>query len=252
MQERLIHKFRPGLERLEEKKPLSAGVAVVTAHGTRATLPATAEATGSSRPAATDAAGSGAPVSATAVDPKPTAGFLLYRITNPTIYNNHLIPPFTNFFVQTKQPIPGQVYNILYVAVRNGTKQTFGANSNFFVRFPDDPHTYSILSGTQTWKPGQEYVFYVLSKQYYPLPSQVHSGFDFSLAGARSVGIPGPSGIILRIKYNPATFDQILDREVAYGPGNQGGKGAKYGLPNTAIDEFVSAKTNRNDFAGYF
>ena len=34
--------------------------------------------------------------------------------------------------------------------------------------------------------------------------------------------------------------------------GAQGGKGPKYGLPDTAINEFVSAKTSRRDFGGYF
>ncbi len=160
-----------------------------------------------------------------------------------------LTPPFTDVLVQTKQPVPGQIYNILQVAVRNGTAQTFDATSNFYVRFPGDPTTFPILTGNQTWAPGKEFVFYVLTKDYYPLPSQVHSGFDFSLAGARSIGIPGPSGIFLRVKYNPATFDHTLDQIVAHGPGAQGGRGIKVGLPDTAIYEFVSSKTNRNDFS---
>ena len=80
----------------------------------------------------------------------------------------------------------------------------------------------------------------------------MHSGFEFNLGGARSVAIPGPSGIALRIKYNPATFSRTLDSIVAFGPGNQGGKGAKFGLPNTAINEFVFARTRRIDFGGYF
>ncbi len=148
--------------------------------------------------------------------------------------------------------MPGQVYNILYLAVRNGTTQTFDASSNFYVRFPGDPQRFPILTGSEQWKPGQEFVFYVLTKKYYPLPSQVHSGFDFSLDGARSVGIPGPSGIFLRVKYDPATFSNVLDKIVAYGPGAQGGKGIKFGLPDTAIYEFLSSTTQRNDFSGYF
>ena len=183
---------------------------------------------------------------------KPDYGFLVYRITNPNRYNNKLVPPFSHVLVQTQQPVPGQVYNVLQIAVRNGTAQTFNASSNFQVRFPGDPTTFPILTGTQTWAPGEEFVFYVLTKKYYPLPSQVHSGFEFSLDGARSIGIPGPSGIFLRVKYDPATFDKTLDWIVAYGPGAQGGKGIKFGLPDTAIDEFVSSKTNRNDFSGYF
>ncbi len=146
----------------------------------------------------------------------------------------------------------GQTYNVLYVTVRNGTAQTFDANSPFYVRLPNDPHTYPILTGDQQWKPGQVYIFYILSKKYYPLPSQVHSGYEFSLDGARSVAIPGPSGIYLRVKYDPATINQVLDHIVQFGPGAEGGKGIKFGLPDTAINEFVSAKTHRNDFGGYF
>jgi hypothetical protein len=120
------------------------------------------------------------------------------------------------------------------------------------VRFPTSNYTVPILTGSQQWKPGQRIVFYVLTKEYYPLPSEVHSGFEFDLGGARSVAIPGPSAIALRIKYDPATFSRTLDSIVAFGQGNQGGVGAYYGLPNTAINEFLFAQTNRSDFAGYF
>jgi hypothetical protein len=237
MSERRIIKFRPDLERLEEKRPLSAGV----------TTAALASATAAPKASASDPT-----VSASAVAKKPDYGFLVYRITNPTPYNNKLTPPFSHVLVQTQQPVPGQTYNVLQIAVRNGTAQTFNASSNFYVRFPGDPTKFPILTGTETWAPGKEFVFYVLTKKYYPLPSQVHSGFEFSLDGARSIGIPGPSGIYLRVKYNPATFGKTLDWIVAYGPGAQGGKGIKYGLPDTAIYEFVSSKTDRNDFSGYF
>ncbi len=237
MPDRPINKFAPAVERLEAKQPLSGAAA--TAHHA------------AGEPASSVAAA--AKVAAAAVDPKPTTGFLVYRITNPTPYNNKLVPPFAgHVLVQTTPPIPGKTYNILQIAVRNGSDQTFDASSNFFVRFPNDPTTFPILTGNQQWKPGQEFVFYVLTHQYYPLPSQVHSGFEFSLAGARSIGIPGPSGIFLRVKYNPATIDHVLDQIVAHGPGAQGGRGIKFGLPDTAIYEFVSSRTDRNDFGGYF
>jgi len=176
----------------------------------------------------------------------------MYRITNPNRYNNSLNPPFAQVLVQSNQPVPGQVYNILFVVARNGTAQTFDASSGFQVRFPSSNFTVPILKGNEQWKPGQRIVFYVLTKLYYPLPSQQHSGFEFDLGGARSVAIPGPSAIALRIKYDPATFSRTLDSIVAFGPGNQGGIGAKFGLPNTAINEFLFAQTNRNDFGGYF
>jgi hypothetical protein len=187
----------------------------------------------------------------------PSAGipdnrYLVYRITNPNRFNDELTPPFSHRLVQSSQPVPGQIYNVLYVAVRNGTAQTFDASSGFSVRFPGQTTSFQILTGSEQWKPGQEFVFYVLTKKYYPMPNVVTSGFEFDLGGARSVAIPGPSGIFLRLKYNPATFDRTLDWIVAFGPGAEGGKGVKFGLPHTAIYEFVSAMTKRMDFGGYF
>jgi hypothetical protein len=225
MHQRSITKFRPGLERLEVRQTLSASV---------------------SNPIAS--AGQVVTVSAR----RPTFGFLVYRLTNPNIFNNHLTPPFSHVLVQARQPVPGQVYNLLYLAMRNGTAQTFDASSGFRVQFPGAQTSFPILTGNQVWKPGQEFVFYVLTKKYYPVPNQVTSGFLFDLGGARSVAIPGPSGIFLRLTYKPQTFDHTLDQIVAFGPGAQGGKGIKFGMPDTAIYEFVSAKTRRSDFGGYF
>ena len=65
-------------------------------------------------------------------------------------------------------------------------------------------------------------MFYVLTKKYYPVP-EVSGGFQFDLGGATSTLVPGPSGIFLRVKYDPATFAKTLNWIVAYGPGNQGG-----------------------------
>ena len=228
MSESRTMKFRPGLERLEPKRPLSGGVASA-AHAAHSPT-----------------------VSALSVTKKPDYGYLVFRITNTNKTNNTLTPPFGHVLVQTRQPVPGHVYNILQVSVKNGTATTFNSSSNFEVRFPGDPTTFPILTGNQTWAPGQDYIFYVLTEKYYPLPSQVHSGFEFSLDGARSIGIPGPSGIYLRVKYNPATFNQTLDQIVTHGPGAQGGKGIAFGLPDTAIYEFVSSTVKRNDFSGYF
>ena len=239
MRERPITTFRPGLEPLEEKRPLSVSA--------------------STAPFVNLKAGSGngsLQVNArqlTALDAtKPDHGFLVYRITNPNRFNNKLFPPFSQVLVQARQPVPGQVYNVLFVSVRNGTAHTFDASSGFTVRFPGQPSSFPILTESEQWKPGQEFVFYVLTKKYYPLPSQVTSGFEFDLGGARSVAIPGPSGIFLRVKYNPATFARTLDGIVAFGPGAEGGSGVKFGMPVTSLYEFLSAKTRRNDFGGYF
>jgi hypothetical protein len=244
MRERPTTRFHPGLERLEEKRPLSVAASMAPFASPKAGSRAPA-----SHPADTSSASDH---SITTMAVKPEHGYLVYRITNPNRFNNKLIPPFSHVLVQSRQPIPGQVYNVLYLAVRNGTAQTFDASSAFMVRFPGQHGSFPILTGSEQWKPGQEFVFYVLTKKYYPLPSVVTSGFEFDLGNARSVAIPGPSGIFLRLKYDPAKFARTLDSIVAFGPGAEGGSGVKYGLPDTAIYEFVSAKTNRMDFGGYF
>ena len=258
MHQRTITKYLPGLERLEEKQLLSAGPLTrpftSLESGSRALEAHPADT--SSAPGATGSVPSrdtGQEVEAPDTPAKkPTTGYLMYRITNPNRFNKGLNPPFSQVLVQSRQPVPGQVYNILFVVARNGTAKTFNASSGFYVKIPQSRTVFPILTGSEQWKPGQRFVFYILTKKYYPLPSEVHSGFEFDLAGARSVAIPGPSAIALRIKYNPATFSRTLDSIVVFGPGNQGGVGAKFGLPNTAINEFLFAQTHRNDFGGYF
>ncbi len=204
MRQRQTLKFRPALEGLEDKQLLSA-------------------------------------------DLPTTSGFTIFRITNtaaPLTVN--LKPPFQQVLVQSRQPVPGQVYNVLSLAMRNGTAQTFDAASGLAVRLSTSgsgvPHSYPVLTGTEQWKPGQFIVFYVLTKKYYPVNPMVSGGFTFNFAPGR-VAIPGPSGIFLRLPYQPAKFANTLDWIVADGPGAQGGKGPKLGLPDTAIWEFTAART---------
>ena len=76
-------------------------------------------------------------------------------------------------------------------------------------------HAFPILTGNEQWKPQQVIVFYVLTKKYYPL-AQVPGGFQLDLGGRSSTLVPGPSGIFLRLTYNPATFARTLDWIVAF------------------------------------
>jgi len=226
MRQRSIMRFRPGLEQFEEKLLLSADS--LTTHAGPRTQDL------SRRPA-----------------PVGTYGYLAFRVTNTPWQTPYtLIPPFQQVLVQSRQPVPGQVYNVLSVAVKNGTAQTFDASSDFTVRLPGG-HSLPILTGKEQWKPQQVIVLYVLTKKYYPL-AQVPGGFQLDLGGRSSTLVPGPSGIFLRLKYDPATFARTLNWIVAYGQGNEVGKGAKLGLPNTSINEIVDARTRRIDFAGHF
>ncbi|MGB2609076.1 MAG: hypothetical protein WBC80_08875 [Isosphaeraceae bacterium] len=230
MRQRSTVKFRPGLEQFEEKQLLSAGS--LTTHA---------------GPQTKDLRRQPAPVG--------TYGYLAFRVTNtPWQTPYKLVPPFQQVLVQSRQPVPGQVYNVNTVTVKNGTSQTFTASNGFTVRMTNQPRSFRgfpILTGNEQWKPGQILVFYVLIKKYYPV-SFVAGGFQLDLGGRSSTLVPGPSGIFLRLKYDPATFARTLNWIVAFGQGNEVGKGAQYGLPNTSINEIVDARTRRSDFAGHF
>jgi hypothetical protein len=223
-------RYRPGLERLEGKQ-LPSGLAAHAPDARRAAV---------DLPRAEPAA------------VKPSTGYLVYRVTNPNRFNSVVKPPFQQVKVQREDPVPGGQYNILSILVRNGTARTFTAADELEVKLSQQDYATPVLVGDQTWDPGEWIVFYVLTKKYYPLPSQVKSGFVFDLEGARSVAIPGPSAIFQRITYSPDRFARQLDWITAFGPGSQGGRGYKYGMPVTNINEMVSAKTDRNDFGGYF
>jgi hypothetical protein len=224
MRKRPILRFSPVVERIEAKQLLSAiagpaHTANVTAHS------AIARHSGARLP----------------------AKFVLSRITNTRYrFTVNLKPPFQQVLVQAAKPVPGRVYNVLELSVRNATAQTFSASDDFSVRLatssPVVPRSFPILAGNQQWKPGQFITFYVLTKKYYPVSPTVSAGFMFNFAPGK-VAIPGPSGIALRIKYDPARFAKTLDWLVAFGPGAEGGQGAKLGLPDTAIWQFVSGKT---------
>ncbi len=239
MRRRSVVRFLPALERFEARQLLSAGPAALT----------TADVAASPDPATSSASHQ--------LD--PGQGFLAYRLTNPTYRLVHLRPPFQHVLVQHIQPVPGHVYNVLFVAVENGTAQTFTAADNFQVRLPGFTgshrvvdHAFPILTGNEVWKPNTWMVFYALSKKYYPLSPQVAAGFQLDTAGRSSTLVPGPSGIFLRLKYDPATFGRTLDWIVAYGQGAQQGAGSALGMPDTAINVLVSAATERQDFAGHF
>ena len=232
MRRRCIVKFCPELERFEAKRLLNAGSSLTHLANNKPDAPAVALHSGDR-----------------------STGFLAFRVTNTPFQTPYkLIPPFPQVLVQGRKPIPGQTYNVTYVAVKNGTAQTFSASNDFTVRMTNQPRSFAgfpILTGNEQWKPGQILVFYVLTKKYYAV-SFVAGGFQFNLGGRSSTAVPGPAGIFLRLPYKPATFARTLNWIVAFGPGNESGAGAKLGLPNTAINQLVSAKTQRADFAGHF
>ena len=117
MHRRSDAKYFPSLERLEAKQLLSAGPRRPPSRARRLWRP-----TGAIHQPAPPKRGA-------ALQPKPNVGYLVYRITNPNRHNKTLMPPSAQVLVQSQQPIPGQIYNVLYVVVRNGTAKTFDASS---------------------------------------------------------------------------------------------------------------------------
>ena len=223
MTARRTTRFRPDMERLEARRALSAPGLTGLARNT---------------------------LSPHAV--KPLHGYLVYHITNTNRFNNAMVPPFGQVLVQAVQPVPGRQYNVMQVVVRNGTTKTFTAADDFTVRLTSQRFSFPILTGNEEWKPGQWFIFYIITKKYYPFNNQLAGGFVFDMGGAQSVAVPGPAGIFLRLTYNPATFSRTLNWIVTRGPGVEGGAGIKYGLPVTSLYEFLPSVTARRDFGGYF
>jgi hypothetical protein len=250
MRQRPIMKLYPSLEAFEEKKLLSGDPLTAPLVNLKVASAARSLHSAETSGALIGGAGSGSPGNlagrARAIPedhnrPSPGPGLTLFRITDPTLNIARLVPPFNQVLVQSTLPVAGAVYNVLFVSVRNGTARTFDASNGFRVRVTGQSSSFPVLTGTEQWKPGQFIVFYILTKKYYPLRPVTNAGFQFDFAGSSGVAIPGPSGIYLRIKYNPATFASVLNQIVAHGPG---AKGHELGLPDTALWSIISAKTD--------
>jgi hypothetical protein len=217
---RATREVRPGLERVEAKILFSGGAAAAKNGHPQALIAKTGDEQATAR--------------ATRVPPLQVT-----RITNPTPFNARLIPPFRQVNTQDRKPVPGQVYNVVFVSMRNSTHRRFTAADGFFVRVTGQTkaHRYPILTGDQVWRPGQVIVVYFLTKRYYPLSPVTSAGFQFDLGGSAGTAIPGPSGFFQRIHYtNAKSFERILNWIVPFGPG---AKGHELGLPDTAIWEFL-------------
>ena len=159
MRQRSTMRFRPGLEQFEEKLLLSAGS--LTTHAGPQTKDLRRQ-----------------------PEPAGAFGYLAFRVTNtPWQTPYKLVPPFQQVLVQSRQPVPGQVYNVLSITVKNGTSQTFDASSGFTVDDSPGGHAFPILTGNEQWKPEQVIVFYVLTKKYYPLAWSLGVSSSTSAAG---------------------------------------------------------------------
>jgi hypothetical protein len=112
-----------------------------------------------------------------------------------------LVPPFGLVLADSTSPVGGVVYNVALITVRNGTSQTFSAQSGLSVEVSGSSEPEPILTGTELWKPGQVIVFYSLNEDTFP------PGFTFNLQGAST---EVPASIYYGIQYTPNTLPTVL------------------------------------------
>ena len=217
-------RFRPGLEPLEEKQPLSAGASTAHLADVKAAGRGGQRRRRGGRPAAgPPLAGRGAV--------EAGSRYRLPRVPphEPDRFNNHTDPPFGHVLVQARQPVPGP--GLQHPLRRREERDGPDVRREQRVR-RQVPRPALLLpdpDGDRAVEAGAGFIFYVLTKKYYPLPNQVTSGFEFNLGGAMSIAIPGPSGIFLRMQVQPRHVRQDPRLIVARGQGAQGGKGIKFG-----------------------
>ena len=125
MRKRPTPNFLPAVQRLEEKLVLSAGGAA------------------SARPHV----GQAAEVSIRGT--RPQTGFLVYRVTNPTIRDVGLEPPFGHVLVQAREPVLGGTYNILQVAVKKRDQADVLREDDLRVRLSGQTNYTQILAATR-------------------------------------------------------------------------------------------------------
>ena len=226
-----VKKCLPGIERLEAKQLLSAAPAWRPGQATRFRLPR--------RPTLRRQA------QQNTVSPdgkKPGFGYLLFRITNPNTYNKTLRPPFNQVLVQTQQPVPGQVYNILFVVGEEWHGTNLQCEQWFLCEDPSISCDLPILTGNEQWKSGQQIVFYIMTKKYYPLPSTRFMTDSSSTWPARGrsefrdhrESISGSNTIL---PHSPTR--SIISSALVKA---QGGGGVRFGMPRHFINEFLPRK----------
>ncbi len=262
MRQRSIMRFRPGLEQFEARQLLSAGSltthVVNTKDGSRALALHSADTSGAHEVAgdvATSHASQRVHDNRRQPAPVGASGYLAFRVTNTPYQTPYkLVPPFQQVLVQGRKPVPGQVYNVTDVTVKNGTSQTFTASNGFTVRMTNQPRSFSgfpILTGNGAVETGsdprllrsdQEVLSSVLRRRGFPvrLGRQVidsHTGTSGDLSSAE-------------VQSRHVRPHSQLDRCVW--AGQRGGPGRQLGLPNTSINQIVEARTQRTDFAGHF
>ena len=116
------------------------------------------------------------------------------------------MPPFGQVRADSAHLVPGAVYNLALLTVRNGTSQIFDSRSGFSVSVAGSSGSQAFPQGPNPWKPGDVLVFYVLTKNRFA------PNFTFDFQGNKS---EKPSNIYYNIQYNPTTFPGFLNSLVS-------------------------------------
>jgi len=99
-------------------------------------------------------------------------------------------------------PVGGAVYNVALITVRNGTSQTFTAQSGLSVEVSGSYGAQPFPTGSFQWKPGQVLVVYSLNEDTFP------PDFTFNLQGTST---EEPANNYYGIQFSPNTISSILN-----------------------------------------
>jgi hypothetical protein len=112
-----------------------------------------------------------------------------------------LAPPFGLVMVESSALLPGAVYNMALVTVRNGTSQTLTAESGLSFEVTGTSAAQPFPTGTYLWKPGQVLILISLTEDTFP------PDFTFNLQGT---SVEAPANLYYGIQYDPVTLPSIV------------------------------------------
>jgi hypothetical protein len=243
MRRRTSMKLRPVLDRLEEKSMASAGL--LSAHGmahvsarhrrpaphphplplhpgrTAVTLPLPAATTTTTTTTTTTPGGATTTTTTTTTTinfpgflPRPLPTLPAAQQGTYTLgpASGSLVPPFAQVQANAFAPVPGAVYNVFSLTVRNGTSRTFAAGSGFSVAVSGQGGAQAFPQGNGTWQPGQVMVFYAFTNARFP------TNFTFNLNGSIQ---QVPANLNLGIQYQPSSFPSVLNSIAAQSVGGR-------------------------------
>jgi hypothetical protein len=112
-----------------------------------------------------------------------------------------LAPPYGLVMVESSALVPGAVYNMALVTVRNGTSQTLTAASGLSFQVTGTSAAESFPVGSYQWEPGQLLILISLTEDTFP------PDFTFDLQGT---SVEAPANIYYGIQYDPVTLPSIV------------------------------------------